>query len=397
MESQIYLPKKLKVGYQKRLDTYSKKLGYVIYYDDKNKLRKETSWKGWIDTKLGVDEFENVPTEGFVLNRNVGGVKNSYYSDDVRIEKVRVYDPRGFEFEIDIPNVLTILQECTSAKGKGLEGTFVYGWVGSKLVLIPTSSHEYTKSQDFTKLQGSKVETKDLIIGASYKTKKQEDLVYLGRFDWFERKVVKGNIQLVSSKKHVFVNENALDGEEFDMTIEDYDEEEDYQKDLEDFQQEKLDKIANGENYKFIVLASMSNLAICNTETPVSNYADLLSKFNRTMNSSQPINLIAKPTKLDFTKDPRYSGHLKNIRNYFIKKGSSYVRLRFNISYLNNKLFTLDGYDFIKLESNNLTTKYEYGKRVTINGTAKELKEVEVFDLWVELANGETISIEQYI
>jgi hypothetical protein len=36
------------------------------------------------------------------------------------------YMTRGFEFEISIPNLLYILQECTSTKGKGLDGEFVY-------------------------------------------------------------------------------------------------------------------------------------------------------------------------------------------------------------------------------------------------------------------------------
>lgn len=31
----IYIPKKIKVGYQNRSDTYTKKLAYVIYYDEK--------------------------------------------------------------------------------------------------------------------------------------------------------------------------------------------------------------------------------------------------------------------------------------------------------------------------------------------------------------------------
>lgn len=37
---QLFIPEKIKVGYQKRTDTYTNKLAYVIYYDEKNKLRK---------------------------------------------------------------------------------------------------------------------------------------------------------------------------------------------------------------------------------------------------------------------------------------------------------------------------------------------------------------------
>ncbi len=41
MNTNIFIPKKLKVGYQYRDDTFTGKLAYVIYYDEKNKLRKE--------------------------------------------------------------------------------------------------------------------------------------------------------------------------------------------------------------------------------------------------------------------------------------------------------------------------------------------------------------------
>ena len=43
----MFLPKKIKAGYIKREDTYTGKLAYVIYYDEKNTLRKEKSWNSW--------------------------------------------------------------------------------------------------------------------------------------------------------------------------------------------------------------------------------------------------------------------------------------------------------------------------------------------------------------
>lgn len=43
MNDNIFIPKKLKIGFQNRTDTYTQKLAYVIYYDEKNKLRKEQS------------------------------------------------------------------------------------------------------------------------------------------------------------------------------------------------------------------------------------------------------------------------------------------------------------------------------------------------------------------
>jgi hypothetical protein len=44
MQNNIFIPKVIKVGYQKRDGTYTGKLAYIIYIDDKKKVRKEKSW-----------------------------------------------------------------------------------------------------------------------------------------------------------------------------------------------------------------------------------------------------------------------------------------------------------------------------------------------------------------
>lgn len=123
----IFVPTKINVGFQNRSDTYSGKLAYIIYFDEKGKLRKETSWQHWRDKEIQNEIYDNEPIEGFVLNKKVGGDR---YSWNPRQTYTRVYDPRGFEFEITIPNLLWILENCNCIKGKGLEGQFVYGWDG---------------------------------------------------------------------------------------------------------------------------------------------------------------------------------------------------------------------------------------------------------------------------
>src|SRR5689334_19185128 len=118
--NKLYIPDKIKVGFQKRDGTYTGKLAYVIYFDHTGKLRKEASWNSWRDYNIEPLEFDNEPTEGFVLNKGVGGVKQSY-GWNTRNEYIRVYDPRDFEFEISVSNLLFILRECDCSKGKGLE------------------------------------------------------------------------------------------------------------------------------------------------------------------------------------------------------------------------------------------------------------------------------------
>lgn len=201
MKSTIFIPKKIKVGYQHRDDTYTKKLAYVIYYDNKGVLRKETSWKSWIHDEdvelqtynstlrkyevtgirpaLEPNDYDNEPLEGFVLNKKAGGYSTGW---NHRQTYCRVYDPRGFEFEITIPNLLYILENTSAIKGKGLEGKFVYGWDGKDLVLIPEDAPEYSQMLEYTNKQTLSIKKSDLKPGLQYETKKGETYTYLGYY-----------------------------------------------------------------------------------------------------------------------------------------------------------------------------------------------------------------------
>lgn len=177
MKSNMFVPKKIHVGYQDRTGTYTGKLAYVIYEDEKGKLRKETSWNSWRDKKIPAEVFDNVPTEGFVLNKGVGGGRGW----DSRNEYIRVYDPRNFEIEISVANLLFILQECTSTKGKGLDGEFVYVMDGTNLVLLPVSCKEYQDSLLYSDKRSGRVTKADMVAGRKYLNKGMVELMYLGR------------------------------------------------------------------------------------------------------------------------------------------------------------------------------------------------------------------------
>lgn len=259
MNEQLFIPKKIKVGYQERKDTYTKKLAYVIYYDSKGALRKEKSWEGWRDKKIDSSEFDNSPTEGFVLNKKVGGYKSDW---NHRATYARVFDPRGFEFEISVPNLLYILQETDCTKGKGLIGEFVYAWDGKDLILLPAVSEEYRKSTDYSALQGQKVGVRELIAGAVYETKKQQKWIYLGRYNWHETDRYSyhwkngGSIRSVK-KSFIFANEEG--------------------------------KIEHP--------ISLTNISRCVSDTPVDNYAELLEKFTSMAESSKVIDLSFGPLR----------------------------------------------------------------------------------------------------
>lgn len=205
----IYIPTKIKVGYQNRADTYSKKLAYVIYYDAKGKLRKEPSWNGWRDQKIDHDDFENEPLSGFVLNKTAGGV--GYSSWDTRKTYCRVYDPRGFEVEVDITNLLYILENTNSIVGKGLEGEFVYAWSGKDLILIPTKAKDYTDLQEMSEvLQNSEyVKSKEMEKGKLYENiKTSEKYVYAGKLNTFHTNTTLG-VVIKNKPKFIFLKLNS--------------------------------------------------------------------------------------------------------------------------------------------------------------------------------------------
>lgn len=185
MKSNIFIPKEINVGFQERNDTYTKKLAYIIYFDHKGVLRKETSWNSWRDKDIESVIHENVPTSGFVLNKKAGGYSSGW---NHRQTYVRVYDPRGFEFEITVPNLLYILENTNSIRGKGLEGEFVYGWDKSDLILIPTESPDYKEISQFNEIMHNKsyIKGKDLILGATYLTKDNQKYIYLGKFEEYD-------------------------------------------------------------------------------------------------------------------------------------------------------------------------------------------------------------------
>jgi hypothetical protein len=186
----FFIPKKINVGFQERNDTYTGKLAYIIYFDEKGKLRKEKSWDGWRDKKIDNQIHENEPASGFVLNKKAGGYDTGW---NHRQTYVRVYDPRGFEFEITVSNLLYILENATSTKGKGLEGDFVYGWDGKDLVLIPVESPDYQELVKLNELRHSEnnIKAKELIIGATYRTRQNHIYIYMGKFDYYNWNGVK--------------------------------------------------------------------------------------------------------------------------------------------------------------------------------------------------------------
>lgn len=177
----LNIPERIVIGYRTRPDTFTGKLSYVTYYKGKE-IAKKTSWNSWRMEDIPPSEFDNVPTEGFDINKAVGGGGGGW---NARKEYCRVYDPRGFEFEISFENLVYILQNTGYIPGKGLLGKFVYAWDRADLVLLPVVSEDYEATIKLKEDVGKAgIKVKDLVIGKAYKTKKFPVAWYIGKQNW---------------------------------------------------------------------------------------------------------------------------------------------------------------------------------------------------------------------
>lgn len=277
----VFIASKIKVGFQTREDCFTKKLAYIIYYDDKGKLRKETSWNSWRDKDIPIEDYDNVPTDGFTINKDIKRYSGGWFSSNRTM--VRIHDPRGFEFEVTTENLIGILMH-TDCLRRGLIGQFIYAWVGTELVLLPTNSEEYQNAIKFTTGLSKKVKSKELIPGVSYKTKREGDVIYLGKLNWYKYPRVDGH----------YSNHVGLRQEKKVMVFAKNDE---YSKDVQFFSKN-----------------SVEFLSEANSDQPVSNFAELVDKFNKKSYANKIVKYELRPTTFDPTVvKSQYGGHaLKN-------------------------------------------------------------------------------------
>lgn len=292
MQTNLFIPTKIRVGFQERAGTFTGKLAYIIYYDEKGKIRKETSWEQWRDKKIDFIEFENKPRNNYVLNKGIE--RHGDWGSGRSV--VRVYDPRDFEFEISVDNLIGILMHSDVSKRDIVEEC-VFAWAGTELVLLPANSEEYQTSVKYTEKQSMKISAKTLIKGAVYgKKKSDEELVYLGFFSYYD---ASGYSYLAKQKhkgnRHVFVDRKAMK-----------------------------------DNYSWrpaFIIPGVETLATIVSDEPVADYAELVEKFHNSKYSKLATKVVTVAEPLKKTKD--------NSTNYFFKmiNDALICQIYFNVSY----------------------------------------------------------------
>jgi len=362
MLTKLTIPKKIHVGFQSRKDTYTGKLAFVVYTDAKGVLRKETSWNSWRDKKIDAEEYENEPVSGFVLNKKVGDYRGGWNG---RKAWIRIFDPRGFEFEISVANLLFILEETSAIKGKGLEGEFVYSWDGTELVLLPVDSQEYKSSTEFTALQTKKVTQKEMREGCVYVNKDNQHVMYLGRHNWNELDTTYSENRysqnyyqyryVKQTKLHIFV---SVDGKSTYWTQKGF-----------------------------------TNLAAKLSDDPSPLFAEEFEKFKKSISGAEPTKLLDQPHNVNISSGRYYDNY-----NVFLKKNGKYYPIRIEHKYeytgagsgvSTKECYVTRGTNPVQLDlTKTLKVKIptEGNSRETIS--IDELKKLDIVKLYVENDEG---------
>lgn len=129
---EVVVPNEFKVGFVNRRDTFSGKLGYMIYANKEDgTFGQQKSYDGWRDKSIEERTLNNQFLPGFVLNK---GRLNHYRFG--ASAKFRVFHPEGFEFEISLENLSLILGYATISSGE-INLPCCIGWIGKNCYLIP--------------------------------------------------------------------------------------------------------------------------------------------------------------------------------------------------------------------------------------------------------------------
>lgn len=111
-------------------------LGFATYVaaDKAFEKRKETVDR-WRDKEIQPITFDNVPMSGF----KICDVVSRHHNDN---KKFRIEDPRGFELEIDVYNLMDIINKHTIVNGTIVE-PMLWGREDTNNYLISSNSEEY--------------------------------------------------------------------------------------------------------------------------------------------------------------------------------------------------------------------------------------------------------------
>jgi hypothetical protein len=215
--STIKIPQQVYVGFQGRRTVDEVPLGFMTPYEDTaaGKKRQATvdDWAKPSHYQTDVKAFnsiiiDNKPMVGFKIGRAIR--RSSSFGGTSTV--VRIEDPRGFELEIGVENLVmllnaNIMEDCE------LMQECLWGREGARNILLPINSEPYKEYLQTQELINNKVSLKDVQIGDVVKILGGKEGMYLGGMHFATRTSehdysvsncpAEIDIQIVNKKRYV--------------------------------------------------------------------------------------------------------------------------------------------------------------------------------------------------
>lgn len=133
---------------------------YMTHYEDNAAGRKrQAQVDGWSRGKMNTVIIENKPMIGFRVSRGLRRLGWAHHATSVRIE-----DPRGFEVDISVSNMMMLTDNNLLENGEILREC-VWGRDGGMNVLLPVNSQPYLDATVNTERMASTVNSRSVQLG----------------------------------------------------------------------------------------------------------------------------------------------------------------------------------------------------------------------------------------
>jgi hypothetical protein len=112
---------------EEKYKDYYQKYSFIVFKEGK-KIRKEYSWNQWRQKEIEPLDILNIPTSGFVLEKQYQRSRD-WFGSGRSVWQVK--HPQGFIFEITSNNLDAIISNCDIVKGE-IMCECVFAWAGNE-------------------------------------------------------------------------------------------------------------------------------------------------------------------------------------------------------------------------------------------------------------------------
>lgn len=173
---------------------------------DASAMKRRATVDKWRDSSIQPMTFTNDAIMGFKMVKSI-----QRYGWNGGNVVVRILDPRGFEMEITVANLLAIMEENVIAQGE-IQTPCLWGRDGGKNYLIPTDSQIYRDAVAHTELKKQnvkKIPTNELKIGDTIRRTDGSLALYGGCHQGIDLNGVNYNSRSYHLYREIYMNRPA--------------------------------------------------------------------------------------------------------------------------------------------------------------------------------------------